>query len=491
MLRARIAAGDSRHDSAVAVAAWAMREAAAGLYPAAVVAEQLGRVFVGALVGSGRGGRAVTPQQAQREWDAILSWAVAQAAEDDPRLTRAQVDARLRSQTSAFAITRATPSNAADGGHLEEGLPHPDEVAPASPATELHDVPALEVSAASALAYRIDWESAYSEGANEIDWLVPGVIERGRLVAMYSAAKAGKSLLMLDVVSSLATGRGVFGLPSSGSRVPVLYCDYENTPADIVARLRDLGHLDPLDLAYLHYLSLPAIPPLDTPFGGQTLLDAALAVKAELVVIDTASRTISGIEDSANTWHAWYSATGLPLKRAEIALVRLDHSGKDESRGQRGSSAKVSDVDLVIRLTVKKDEVHLTAEERRQPYYAERTVLKRHEVSGVLRHELASGPPEDEREIARLIAFLDEEAIPTQTGRPTIQSHLATRGYPATKRLVEEAIRRRKRALQDPETARVSTDQGHTSGPALLPTPPWAAVGQALKQGSGSPGQQP
>ena len=37
----------------------------------------------------------------------------------------------------------------------------------------------------------------------------------------------------------------------------------------------------------------------------------------------------------------------MALKDADIALLRIDHAGKDLTRGQRGTSAKNDDVDVV------------------------------------------------------------------------------------------------------------------------------------------------
>ena len=56
---------------------------------------------------------------------------------------------------------------------------------------------------------------------------------------------------------------------------------------------------------------------------------------------------MSGEENSADTIKNFYQHTGMPLKAAGIALLRIDHAGKDLTRGQRGTSAKRDDVDVV------------------------------------------------------------------------------------------------------------------------------------------------
>ena len=98
---------------------------------------------------------------------------------------------------------------------------------------------------------------------------------------------------------------------------------------------------------HMHYANLFPWPPLDTEAGGAKLLKKARKVKAQLVVIDTLIRTVSGEENSADTIKNFYQHTGMALKEAGISLLRIDHAGKDLTRGQRGTSAKRDDVEVV------------------------------------------------------------------------------------------------------------------------------------------------
>jgi hypothetical protein len=83
---------------------------------------------------------------------------------------------------------------------------------------------------------------------------------------------------------------------------------------------------------------------------------------------------------------AFYRHTGRILKAAGIALLRLDHQGKDEAQGQRGSSAKADDVDVVLRLTrLDAKTLKLSRTHSRVPWVpAEVTIVQ--EVEPVLRH---------------------------------------------------------------------------------------------------------
>jgi hypothetical protein len=89
---------------------------------------------------------------------------------------------------------------------------------------------------------------------------------------------------------------------------------------------------------------------LDSAAGGRDMSQAVAQYDAGLVIIDTVSRTIEGEENSNDTWLAFYRNTGKWLKAAGIPYIRLDHSGKDETKGQRGGSAKSGDVDAIWQL---------------------------------------------------------------------------------------------------------------------------------------------
>lgn len=289
----------------------------------------------------------------------------------DGTMTRSLAEATAeweRNITGAAAIVAAEPAGTGCPDNINDWVT--DIPTPRPQSTDTADL------TGGVWDYRIDWPVLLGAPPADPDWIVEGVIEQGRLVAVYSAAKAGKSLVALDIAASVALGKPCLGTPAVRPR-HVLYCDFEMTPDEVADRIRDYGHDDPDTLnTYLHYLSLPSLPPMDSAEGGKALADAAAECGAELVIIDTTSRTIKGGENDSDTWHAWYRYTGMVLKQLGCTVVRLDHQGKDKDRGQRGSSAKVSDVDLVLRLTRISDEtIILKREEARQAHYQEQVQI--------------------------------------------------------------------------------------------------------------------
>jgi hypothetical protein len=194
----------------------------------------------------------------------------------------------------------------------------------------------------------IDWPALWAEDDPAEDWLLAPLIARGRGHALYAPAKAGKSLITGETVFALTAGRPFLGY--SGDPIHVLYVDYEMTRADVRERLMTFGYTErnaAIHSQFLHYASLPSIPSLDSAEGGEMVADEAVRVGAQLVVIDTVGRSVRGSENENDTYLDFYANTGLLLKQEEVALWRLDHSGKDGTKGQRGASAKNDDVDIV------------------------------------------------------------------------------------------------------------------------------------------------
>lgn len=225
-------------------------------------------------------------------------------------------------------------------------------------ATWIGDVPAwmptgaLEVPTVDRveLAHLVDWGRFWDQDHSDEEWLAYPIIPKGRAIALYAPAKAGKSTVVLAIAAALATGRPILG-NRRHNPARVLYLDYEMTEADLYERLSELGYGPGDDLHRLSYALLPSLPPLDTVEGATAILGLVDRTDAELVVVDTFGRAVGGEEDSADTVRAFYRHTGLSLKARGVTYLRTDHSGKDVGKGQRGSSAKNDDVDLVWRLT--------------------------------------------------------------------------------------------------------------------------------------------
>ncbi len=166
---------------------------------------------------------------------------------------------------------------------------------------------------------------------------------------------------------------------------------------------------------------------------------------ARLVVLDTVSRVIDGDEDASDTFRALYRHVVIPLKAAGTAVLRLDHSGKDASRGQRGSSSKNDDVDAVWLLTRRTDgKLDLRRTHSRTNHGAEYLeIVRRLEP---LRHDVPTfGQPSEADEVARR---LDDLGVPRDAGRPAAREVLKASGYKVSDPVLQQALRQRRTAAQ-------------------------------------------
>ncbi len=202
----------------------------------------------------------------------------------------------------------------------------------------------------------IVWADFWKRDHASHEWLVEPLIPIGRQVAVYSIAKVGKSLLSLEIAAAMATGCPVLGRPAQ-EPVSVVYIDQEMNQDDVQERLEDFGYSEVDDLSHLYYYQMQALPALDTAEGGEVVAQIMDLHKPVIVIIDTMASVVDGGENDADTYRAFSRHTGIKIRARGAALLRLDHSGKDPVKGQRGSSAKVGDVDVVFLLT-KDDEEH-------------------------------------------------------------------------------------------------------------------------------------
>ncbi|BBY60225.1 AAA family ATPase [Mycolicibacterium sarraceniae] len=309
------------------------------------------------------------------------------------------------------------------------------------------------VSAAATSAHKrypvVDWQRAFDGARDEIDWLVTDFIARGQSYALVSTAKAGKSLLMLDVAAAIAAGRPAFGQKPQPP-VRVLYVDHENTDFDIIERLRDMGY-GPADLSNLRYLSFPSMPPLDGPVGGLDLAAVAEHHGAALVVIDTVARVVAGEENSADTYRALYRHTLAPLKAAGRAVVRLDHRGHGTKTTARGSSAKSDDVDAVWTLDTQPGGedgevfVNLGLERQRGNAHPDRILVLR-QYDPHLRHIIRpkSLPDAERRRIGACIDAMIQLRLPVEAGNRKAREALRLAGHTFPNATIAEAVRTRK-----------------------------------------------
>jgi hypothetical protein len=287
----------------------------------------------------------------------------------------------------------------------------------------------------------VDWGALFANDEQAPgEWLVEPLIPAGRQVAMFSEAKSGKSLLSLETSAAVATGRPVLG-QAAAPPAPVVYIDQEMTPHDLRERLIDLGYGPDDDLERLAYFQLASLPPLDSGAGGLVVEELLDTYRPALFVIDTMASLTGGPEKDSDTYRGFYRHTGSQLKEREVALLRLDHSGKDRSKGQRGSSAKADDVDVVFYLTVTDSTVRLRRTHSRIPWVPAEVTLSR-VAEPVLHHEVASSGCK--KDVIDLVQLLDSLNVAMDASAGVAMAALRGAGEGKRKALVLDALKLRR-----------------------------------------------
>jgi hypothetical protein len=309
---------------------------------------------------------------------------------------------------------------------------------------------------ADTYAHLVDWATFWSADNPDEEWLAYPLIPKGRSVALYAPAKAGKSTVVLAAVAALATGGSILGSPPA-EPADVLYLDYEMTHSDLYERLSELGYGPHVDLGRLHYALLPSLPPLDTPAGAAVVVELAIRLNCQLVVVDTFGRAVEGDEDKADTVRAFYRHTGLALKSKGIAVLRTDHAGKDVERGQRGSSAKADDVDVVWSLKRTETGVQLKRTHSRVAWVPNELNVDRKDHDGITSYVAAADAyPEGTKET---IVLLEQLGIPADASARKAAQALRDAGH----RFRNDVLRASQKARR---TLRVPVDNSSKARPA-------------------------
>lgn len=356
---------------------------------------------------------------------------------------------------------------------------------------------------------RIDWKEAFATDFSSIDWLAGRFMEYGQQTGLVGPGKAGKSLFVDNWIWCAITGRSFLG-DQRRKPIKVLYLDRENSLRDIVTRLTSLG-ATPEDLELLDYRMFPRFSGgLDaSAIAAEQLLALVEESQPDVVVLDTVSRYISGKENDSDTWLDLYRRVHVPLKALNIGCFRLDHMGKDEDRGSRGSSAKTQDVDHVWELTklseskvfdprtgietittqLKMNRTHTRSGLGEDLFLITRRGLRQKGgmwLPGGTSHELSvagfldNGAPA-EGTAEWLVQQLDKAKADTSWGSPRVITWCRERGIKMAKSKMEEAAKIRKNRTQDLPA--------HLPYPSVTTTPPESGGGEGISPGQTSPGE--
>jgi len=195
-----------------------------------------------------------------------------------------------------------------------------------------------------------------------VQWLVEGILTTDGFSIVYGPPGSLKTFLVLDQALHIASGKPWNDKPVKPGKV--LYVAGEGVRG-IARRVKAWCHHHKVDPGNIPFRLLPASVNLSEPANVAKLVRTAIAQMEEdgecvaLVVIDTVARSIPGLDENSAQEMGLFVAAVEELKTGIAChLLGVHHSGKDETRGARGSNALLGAVDTMVK--VKRDDDRLT-----------------------------------------------------------------------------------------------------------------------------------
>jgi hypothetical protein len=189
----------------------------------------------------------------------------------------------------------------------------------------------------------------------EPTWLLPGMLPEESIAMLYGPSGSMKSFLALDMCLTISAGLARYGCPER-QPADTVYVAAEGARA--IERWRRPAWREANGITTpLPFYAVDTIPLIARPQEVVELLEAIKARKLspKLVVIDTIHRSMTGKnENDARDAGEFIEAMDFLKRELHCTVLAIHHTGKDEERGGRGSSALFSDFDTVMEVKTKK-----------------------------------------------------------------------------------------------------------------------------------------
>jgi hypothetical protein len=181
-------------------------------------------------------------------------------------------------------------------------------------------------------------------------WKVPDWLPSNAVIAVYAAPGVGKSFYALTLALEIARGGSWLGSPLEAEKVLYVAAEKATTLRDRAEAWCEY-HGETLPDNFL-LEQTPRPPQLSDPLMVQALCTLIERTTSKFVILDTYAMMLQGIDENSS------KDSGIPieaLSQLRVAtkggsVLVVHHSGKDSSKGLRGSSALLAAVDLSIEI---------------------------------------------------------------------------------------------------------------------------------------------
>lgn len=181
-------------------------------------------------------------------------------------------------------------------------------------------------------------------------WLVANMVPQGALVQVYGRRKSNKTFVTLDLSLCVATGRPFHGVEVKRGRATYVIGEGGGSRfADRVLAWCRHNNVDPHDLEDW-FAVVPMRVAVDSKNDLKDFLAADLA-PCDLVVFDTVARSMDGDENSTADMNRFVKGLDQVREHYSGTVLVVHHSGKDEGKQGRGSTALPGAVDSTIKVS--------------------------------------------------------------------------------------------------------------------------------------------
>lgn len=195
--------------------------------------------------------------------------------------------------------------------------------------------------------------SDYRKGYASASWIVEDFIPLAQVGMVYGASGSGKTFFVLDMVAAIAQGKPWRNLKTTAASVAYVASEASR---GIMPRLEGYyqGHIDgSLDDGNLDNLKIiEDAPDLSNLLDVKQLISKVEASgPTSLIVIDTLSASHAGNENSSQDMSIVMKHCRLISDTLTAMVLLVHHTGKEEAKGARGSSAIFAACDVVLEIT--------------------------------------------------------------------------------------------------------------------------------------------
>jgi len=195
------------------------------------------------------------------------------------------------------------------------------------------------------------------------EWLVDDVLGRETQAFLFGPPGEGKSFVALDVALSVASGREWHGHEVRKGRVLYVVAEGGRGIQERVKAWKQRHNIEKVEKAF-YMLEAPNLHKEKDCKDFFNDIDELLPLN--FIILDTFARTfVGGDENSAQDVGEWVAAATTLQQKARATVLAVHHSGKEQKKGARGSSALNGAADTMIAVKKDKDTVTLTCDKQK------------------------------------------------------------------------------------------------------------------------------